>query len=187
MSTVCKGLLRTLLDKPPHTSPYVHSRVLKINAGFLLGSGLGTTNDSRFDFPAIMVADDLYLEYLRGPLRLSRTTEGILVQAQLEAGLTGECYRCLDPVTKPVTVQIEELFTFDPMRTSEFRVLEDGILDLAPLLRAEVLIENTRGFLCRPHCKGLCPNCGVNWNHNTCSCADEAVDPRLAALRKFLE
>ncbi len=175
------------MDKPPHDSPYVHSRVLKINAGFLLGSGLGTTNDSRFDFPALIVSDDLILEHLHGPLRMSRTTEGILVQAQLEAGVVDECYRCLDRVTKPVTIQIEELFTFDTTRTSEFSVLEDGVLDLAPLLRAEILIENARGFLCRPDCKGLCPTCGTNWNYNTCTCADEAVDPRLASLRKFLE
>lgn len=175
------------MDKPPHASPYVHSRVLKINAGFLLGSGLGTTNDSRFDLPAIMVADDLILEYLRGPIRLSRTTEGILVQAQFEAGVAGECYRCLDSVTKNVTIEIEELFTFESARTTEFRVLEDGVLDLAPLLRAEILIEGARGLLCRPDCKGLCPTCGTNWNNSTCTCADEAIDPRLASLRKFLE
>ena len=36
--------------------------------------------------------------------------------------------------------------------------------------------------LCAEDCRGLCPRCGVNRNHTTCACRQEAPDPRLAAL-----
>jgi uncharacterized protein len=166
---------------------YVSNRVLKINVGFLLSSGPGHSHDSVFNVPTIRVADDLTLEFVRGPIRMSRATAGILVQGQLETGLSGECYRCLEPVSKAVTIGLEELFAYPASPTAEFSLHDDGILDLAPLLREEVLLATVNGLLCHPDCKGLCPTCGANWNNTTCSCILDAVDPRLAGLKKLLE
>lgn len=166
---------------------YVSNRVLKINVGFLLSSGPGHNHDSAFDVPRIKISDDLTVEYIRGPLRLSRASEGILVQAQLEMGMDAECYRCLEPVTTNVTLHIEELFAHASPKAAEFALGEDAILDLAPLVRAEALIAAARGCLCRPDCRGLCPQCGTNWNVSTCVCSENAVDPRLVGLRKLLE
>jgi uncharacterized protein len=166
---------------------YVSNRVLKLNVGFLISDGPAHSQDSTFDVPPVRVADDLRLEYIKGPIRLSRTKEGILVQGQLQVGVTGECYRCLEPVIQNVQIDIEELYTYPVTVGVEFCVHEDGILDLAPLLRAEVLILTARGFLCREDCKGLCPECGANRNQTTCTCAEDAVDPRLANLRELLD
>lgn len=169
------------------TPHYVSNRVLKLNVGFLINDGPGHSQDSEFDVPPVRVADDLDLAYIKGPIRLSRNREGILVQGHLRVGLTGECYRCLDPVEQEVLVDIEELYTYPVKVDAEFCVHEDGILDLAPLLRAEVLIETSRGKLCREDCKGLCPECGTNLNHTTCDCHLNALDPRLAQLREMLD
>jgi uncharacterized protein len=166
---------------------YISNRVLKINVGFLLSAGSGHLHDSVLDFPAVRVADDLTVNYVRGPIRLSRTAEGILVQGKLEAGIDDECYRCLDDVTLNVTINIEELFAYPPSAAAEFSLHEDAILDLAPLLRAEVLLAAAQGVLCRPDCKGLCPECGANWNLTSCTCADEQINPRFAALKDLLK
>ena len=166
---------------------YVSNRVLKINVGFLLAAGPGANHESIFDVPTIKVAEDLTVNYVRGPIRLSRTAAGILVQGKLEAGITGECFRCLDDVTENVTVPVEELFAYPASSTSEFSVHEDAILDLAPLLRAEIMLASTNGVLCREDCKGLCPECGTNLNHATCNCSMDMIDPRLAGLKQFLK
>lgn len=166
---------------------YVSNRVLKLNVGFLINDGPGHSHDSVFEVPPVRVADDLDLEYITGPIRLSRNKEGILVQGQLRVGVTSECYRCLDPVRQDLTIDIEELYTY-PVRVGvEFCVHEDGILDLAPLVRAEVLILASRGVLCRDDCRGLCPECGANRNHTTCTCDLDTVDPRLAQLKELLD
>jgi uncharacterized protein len=166
---------------------YVSNRVLKINVGFLLAAGPGIFHDSVFDVPTVKVAEDLTVDYVRGPIRLSRTAAGILVQGNLEAGIADECFRCLEDVTRNVTIPVEELFAYPASTTSEFSIHEDAILDLAPLIRAEVMIASTNGILCREDCKGLCPECGTNLNHTTCNCTLDNIDPRLAGLKQFLK
>lgn len=166
---------------------YISNRVLKLNVGFLLSAGPGFIHETAFDAPAIRVADDVDLAYVRGPLRLSRTKEGILVQGKLHIGVEDECYRCLEPMLRDVEIDLEELYAYPIPKDSEFTLSDDGILDLAPLLRAEALIEDARGALCRPDCKGLCPQCGANLNYGPCSCGDDEVDPRLAGLKHLLD
>lgn len=171
----------------PFANNYVSNRVLKLNIGFLLNAGPGHNHDSTFDIPAVRVADDVFLKYIKGPIRLSRAKEGILVQGELEIGIEDECYRCLDPVSRNLTIKIEELYGYQTPGNAEFRVYDDGILDLAPLLRAEALIVLSRGILCREKCKGLCPQCGANLNDEACDCGLENIDPRLAQLKQLLD
>ena len=166
---------------------YINNRVLKLNVGFLLAGGASHSHETAFDVPAVRVADDLDLAFIRGPLRLSRTKEGILVQGQLQIGVESECYRCLDPVSREFTLTLEELYSYPPRPGSEFSVGDDAILDLAPLIRAETFIALDAGILCKPDCKGLCPTCGTNWNHATCTCAEDQIDPRLARLKDLLD
>lgn len=171
----------------PDANHYVRSHVLKLNVGFLLNDGPGHSHETTFDVPAVRVADDLHLDYLRGPLRLSRTKEGILIQGQLHAGLQGECRRCLTPVPLDLIINLEELFAYPVSGQAEFGIGEDGILDLAPLLRAETLILASQDVLCRPDCKGLCLECGANRNEESCTCDDASIDPRLAKLKELLD
>ena len=167
------------------TSGYVSNRVLKLNVGFILAHGPGYTHETVFDVPAVKVAEDVDLLYLRGPLRLSRAKEGVLVQGTLQLGVEDECYRCLEPVQRQIEVELEELFAYPPSSIADFSIGEDANLDLAPLLRDEVLIADTHGVLCRPGCKGLCAACGANLNDGPHQCS-EAIDPRLAKLRELL-
>lgn len=170
----------------PLTNNYVSNRVLKLNVGFLLSDGPGHSHETVFDVPAVRVADDLYATYIRGPLRLSRTKEGILVQGKLRVGLEDECYRCLDPVSTEIVIEIEELYAHLVAVGNEFVIGDDAILDVAPLIRAEALIAMERGVLCSEDCKGLCPECGINLNTNACDCESETLDPRMAKLKELL-
>jgi uncharacterized protein len=168
-----------------YANGYVSNRILKMNVGFLLSAGPGHIHETEYDVPAVRVAEDVDLAYVRGPLRLSRTKEGILVQGELNIGVEDECYRCLEPVLRDLTVEVEELYTYPNTKLSEFSIGDDAILDLAPLLRAEMIIADARGILCQPDCKGLCPTCGANLNHGPCDCQDD-IDPRLAKLKELL-
>lgn len=170
------------------SNTYVNSRVLKLNVGFLVSSGPGKIHDSQLDLPTVRVADDLDVKYIRGALRLSRTKEGILVQAQLIMAVDSECARCLDLVENEVEIDLEELYTYQSYPDdAEFSIADDAILDLAPLLRAELLIALSHGVLCKADCRGLCPECGVNLNLETCNCDADRIDPRLAALKQLLD
>jgi uncharacterized protein len=170
-----------------HSNGYVSNRVLKLNVGFLLAAGPGHSHETAFDVPRVRVSDDVELEYIRGPLRLSRTKEGILVQGHLHIGLLDQCYRCLEDVEHESVITVEELYTTQPASgASEFNVLDDAILDLAPLLRAEAIIADSQGVLCQPDCRGLCLECGTNLNREDCNCEQDDLDPRFAVLKKLL-
>jgi uncharacterized protein len=166
---------------------YISNRVLKIQVGFLLSDTAGKSRDTEFDVPTLRVSDDLTLDFLRGKLHLSRTSRGILVQGTLHSQIGGECVRCLNEATVPLDVHIEELFVYPPEPDAEFTVSDDGILDLAPLIREETILDMPIGILCRPECAGLCPTCGKNLNDGPCDCEREDIDPRLSALKALKE
>ena len=167
-----------------HTA-FINNRILKLQVGFLLSEGAGQSRDIEFDVPqALRLADDLMLDYLHGTLHLSRSSRGILVQGALETSMQGQCGRCLSSAAIHIDVALEELFVYPPeLGVEESTVAEDGILDVAPLLREEIFLLTPIGVLCRPDCAGLCPNCGSNLNEGACGCLPEAVDPRFVMLQ----
>jgi uncharacterized protein len=59
--------------------------------------------------------------------------------------------------------------------------LAGDVLDLEPLARDAVLLDLPLAPLCAEDCLGLCPQCGINRNEETCSC-EEPADPRWSAL-----
>ncbi len=164
---------------------YVNNRVLKLQVGFLLSEGVGQSRDIEFDVPRLRISDDLMLDYLRGTLHFSRTSRGILVQGKIKTTARGDCARCLEPASADLEVPVEELYVYPPEPGAEFIVADDGILDLAPLLREEIILDTPMGILCKPDCAGLCPTCGKDLNEGACDCAREDIDPRLAALKRL--
>lgn len=163
-------------------------RLLRLNVGFLLHQGAGTSQEFEFDFPEIQLADDLELEFLRGTLRFTRTSEGLYLEGQLASAIDQECVRCLTPLDLPLSVSLAELLNYPPSPGSDpiATVPETGIFNLAPLLREHFLLGVPSRPLCRPDCQGLCPECGANWNDETCDHPKVDIDPRLAALKSLL-
>ncbi|MEL6307888.1 MAG: DUF177 domain-containing protein [Chloroflexota bacterium] len=165
------------------------NRVLKLNVGFLLSDGPGNSKkfELNIDSP-VRIADDLIAKAILGELRMSCTKEGILAQTKLHVHVERECARCLDMFEHAIPVQVEELYASPrPIGDTEFFVGDDGQLNLAPLLRAEVLIALSHRQYCSADCKGLCPVCGINLNHESCDCEREHIDPRLAKLKELLD
>ena len=71
--------------------------------------------------------------------------------------------------------------------TERFSLLDkDGELDLDGLMTEVFLLEMDTKNLCSEDCRGLCPGCGVDLNHEPCRCKKE-IDPRLAKLAQLLE
>ena len=137
---------------------------------------------------------ELGIEVLRVPegspveldLRLEAVMEGVLVTGSAEAGLEGECARCLEPVDDTVEVDFQELFLYDDSEGDELEEdvsrLEGDLLDLEPVLRDAVVLALPFQPLCQDDCPGLCPDCGARLADDPDHRHDEPVDPRWAAL-----
>lgn len=133
-----------------------------------------------------------------GPVdvRLRASTAGsgeVVVRGSVEADLRQECRRCLEPVTGRLEQELTMVFL--PADTpgieddSEARVFDGRAvaLDLSEPVREEVILAIDPYVVCDPECKGLCPVCGTNRNHEACDCRTEELDPRWDALRGLKE
>jgi uncharacterized protein len=162
---------------------FVKARILKINVGYLLAEGAGFSRTTSVDIPQpLRLDEEITLEELHGDLRLTRTSEGILVQGQLQCTIPANCTRCLTDIKATFPLELQELFTMPNSGNAPFEIGEDNNIDLAPLIREESVISVPFHLLCRDDCQGLCPNCGQNRNEGSCTCQLDHIDARWAAL-----
>jgi uncharacterized protein len=124
-------------------------------------------------------------------LRFEAVSEGVLVTGSAVAPLTGECARCLDPLTSAIEVSFQELYRYlpDPGEDEddgEERFLDGDFLDLEPAFRDAVVLALPLSPLCRDDCPGLCVECGakladVGPEHKH----GDKLDPRWGLLAKL--
>jgi uncharacterized protein len=162
---------------------------LRLNVGFVVAQSAGFSRDFPFDLSQINIPPDLHLSGLIGTVRVTRTPQGILLQADFQALSNLECVRCLTTFQQTLKIDFTELYAFSQRYITDSGLLmpETGIIDLTPILREYILLEIPISPLCRSDCKGLCPICGNNLNESTCNHEDDSGDPRLVALKSLLD
>lgn len=150
------------MDKKPYS--------LRTNVGHFLNKANGFSRDFSIDYPEIFIEPDLNIRNLKGDIRLSRTREGLLLQAVLRGDLEATCVRCLTLHDTHVETTFEELYEFASRVVGEADLVvpEDGYIDLGVIFREYLLLEMSINVVCKPDCLGLCPECGQNLNEKLC-------------------
>ncbi|MFF0382080.1 YceD family protein [Streptomyces sp. NPDC090023] len=130
-------------------------------------------------------------------LRLESVMEGVLVTGTARASAKGECVRCLEPVGLELEADFQEMFSYpdaddrgrvsaepgdDAEDDEDRQYLEDGLIDLEPLLRDAVVLALPMQPVCQDDCQGLCSECGARLTDDPDHHHD-AVDIRWAALQ----
>jgi uncharacterized protein len=126
-------------------------------------------------------------------LRAAQTgSRGVHVTGEVGARVVLDCRRCLEDVPRDLDVELDLLF--DPGVEKEgdeeqvyLLEAEADVLDLAPAIREQLLLEVPPYPLCREDCRGLCPRCGIDRNETSCDCTLTEPDPRWDALRDLKE
>jgi uncharacterized protein len=135
--------------------------------------------------------------HARGPVQVEldadRRGEQITFNGAVRVEGDAECARCLAPFV--VALEAEVLLLAD-LRGSDELVDEaaleedgsvlyhDGLeLDLTAALREAIILEVPVVHVCRPDCRGLCPQCGQDLNVGPCSCTPARGDSRWGALK----
>lgn len=113
--------------------------------------------------PKELELDTVDLHYL-SKIEVDGTVELIsgtlLFRGKLNYKIEKICARCL--ATETTIEQIPFNLSYE-IRHQEF-------IDTIDDLRDILMLERAGKFLCRPDCKGICPNCGLDLNHETCRC-----------------
>jgi uncharacterized protein len=129
-------------------------------------------------------------------LRLEAVMEGVLVSGTVRTTATGECGRCLDPVTAPVVVELLELYAYPSDRErpgspgsggeeDDVGRLAGDLIDLEPRLHDAVLLALPLQPVCREDCPGLCATCGARLAELPAGHGHDELDPRWGALREL--
>jgi uncharacterized protein len=161
---------------------------LLVNATELLRqSGLQRHIEAAVALSDVEVDDDRLSGDIAVDVTLTSTVDDIEVAGRLAVAWADTCRRCLRPVAETLVIDVDERYA-EADDTGMRRVdpeafpIEHGQLDLAPMVREEVLLAVVDAPLCRPDCPGLCPTCGADLQTGACDCAGVVRDERWAAL-----
>jgi len=122
--------------------------------------------------------------------------EDIRLIGHLSTEVQLPCARCIEPVKHAVTRSFDLLYRPQGVDAGQEELsvtqaeaeigyyVGDGLL-LEDVLREQVLLTLPIRVVCREECRGLCPYCGKNLNHETCSCKPESTDTRWDALKNL--
>ena len=139
-------------------------------------------------------------------LTVTRASSGTVLELALDVSLEGPCFRCLSDAELPLSLRLREYSAGSPagkaggarredqgdalpegdddLRTE---YLEDDRVDLSAWAHDAIALALPDKILCRPDCAGLCPVCGEALDAGTHEHAEEAADPRWAALESLRE
>lgn len=118
----------------------------------------------------------------------------ITVTGTVSCVLEKICDRCGENVSVALNCDFREAFTNLPEKADEEAMEDEDVIhlfdgdeiDLLPYAEQALFLAMPMKTLCRPDCKGLCPQCGINLNENECSCDKSPIDPRFAVLADLL-
>lgn len=165
---------------------------------------LSRTTKETIDFEKTFAPDELDLDEqtsmseplsARGNIR--RRGEEAFLRGTIKGGVSVNCSRCLKEAVVPVETEISaHLVTLEQYTAQKAERLNDeedfqtevydGVnVNLAEIVREQILVDLPVKNVCREDCRGLCPQCGTNLNEQECSCPQNDIDPRWAALKNL--
>ena len=168
---------------PSVTSPYrVNVRDLAHRPGEMREKSLSFSVPEQLGAAAVVVKEGAQLDL---DLRLEGLHDGILVSGDVRTVASGECVRCLDPVTEELEVEFQELFAYSPEDAVDYTVHDDHV-DCEPVVRDAVVLALPFQPVCRADCPGLDPETGEKLADTGERAPRDEIDPRWAALQGLL-
>ena len=128
-------------------------------------------------------------------LTIQQTGEEFFCQARVVGQVVMECARCLKEFPLEIVGGTNFIVTDDQKRVAgkvdedseEYvQMTSDQTAELGDMVRQELLLAMPMKPVCDEKCKGLCPQCGTNWNEAGCSCTVKPTDGRWQGLLDLL-
>ncbi|PHS32046.1 MAG: hypothetical protein COA82_09545 [Alkaliphilus sp.] len=136
---------------------------------------------------------------LRG--KLYYMDEKTFLDCAISAELQVNCSRCLKSFHRDLSAKlsVELIEEQDGLNADDANddddddiiLYQDDNIDLAKIVREQIIMSIPMKLLCHENCKGLCVQCGVNKNEEQCQCKldndedEEKVDFRLSKLKEL--
>ena len=165
-------------------------RTLTVNAHELLREpGTSRTIDVDVPLGELGIDDPRLQGDVSVHVVLDSTFDRLLARGRFSADYRDSCSRCLAPIEQRLVVETEEQYRDAPPPDDpdhdEFLdsfPIENGQIDLSPMVRETLLLGIPDAPQCRDDCRGLCPVCGIDLNSGSCECVTAVRDERWAVL-----
>jgi uncharacterized protein len=116
-------------------------------------------------------------------LAVEAMTDGrITATGTVGAPWTGECRRCLEPVSGTVAAEVQEVFEPDPGEDADTYALDGDRVDLEPMVRDAVLLALPLAPLCEAGCRGPDPDDQPVTVEGEDAGEERPLDPRWSVL-----
>jgi len=99
---------------------------------------------------------------VRYDLHAQRLMDDMLVRGTLAVEFTSPCSRCGEWFRK--SLRVSTFFRSYPLAH------ENESIDLTGDIREDILLALPINLVCSAECRGVCPQCGVNLNKQSCGC-----------------
>ncbi len=97
--------------------------------------------------------------------------ESVKIIGTCRAMVTAHCALCLDELKDEIEANVSEVFAKNPDASDPDQYPLNGYeIGLDDIAKDALLLTLPLRFLCRDDCRGLCPACGQNLNHQLCTC-----------------
>ena len=129
------------------------------------------------------ISPNYFADVLEAPNKITQVTVGlafsvatneILVRGSVTGQRQVQCARCLKRAEQNFAEEFLETYS----NKSE-------IIDIMLLVRQTLALTDDIRFLCKPDCKGLCPQCGQDLNIAPCGCKPANLSPFAVLKGKF--
>jgi len=140
---------------------------------------------------------------INAEVKIYRAEGNLYTDINMSGEVETSCGRCLEPAKTGFDGELKYLFSLSADAENLTRDEEEGNadgdediivldswedeIDLSPQLWEVTLTALPAVILCKPDCKGLCPQCGANLNSEKCSCTSSTGDARFEVLRQLME
>jgi len=155
---------------------------MRIEIATIRDKGLRVTDSLRPGDDLLLDEAARFEEPLAYDVAFQRDGEKVVAAGTVKTRLALRCVRCLEDYEQKVDSsfnvvlfpahQIQLTSTSLSSDDMEYIFYQDDQIDLDKLLVEQVNLNIPYNPICRTSCRGICPNCGVNLNRETCGCEE---------------
>ena len=125
-------------------------------------------------------------------LELRHDSAGMTGVGVIRTELRCSCARCLNEFEQELQQLMEfKLLDQEPDTADEqaenWAIICNDEIDLRDMVKEVIILSMPLRPLCSLQCRGLCPGCGVDLNHEQCHCQGEVLDPRWEKLKQLID
>jgi len=165
--------------------------VRELELGPLVVKGEVLETDLGFDASELCLLDKVLVS-----LTAERQLREVRIRGDFRVGVELPCSRCLEPVRFPILAKFDQFYESNAdhrlageielqERDTEIAFFSGDFIEVADIVREQILLSLPMKPICQEQCQGLCPHCGKNRNLDACNCESVLVDPRLVKLLKI--